>query len=25
VKIELSHREQEAKGWKNPLVKKEES
>jgi aminoglycoside/choline kinase family phosphotransferase len=25
VKIELTHREQEAKGWKNPLVKKEES
>ncbi|HYK56780.1 MAG TPA: RNase adapter RapZ, partial [Flavisolibacter sp.] len=25
VKIELCHREQEAKGWKNPLVKKEES
>ncbi len=24
VKIELCHREQEAKGWKNPLVKKEE-
>jgi len=23
VKIELCHREQEAKGWKNPLVKKE--
>jgi hypothetical protein len=24
VKIELTHREQEAKGWKNTLVKKEE-
>jgi hypothetical protein len=25
VKIELCHREQEAKGWKNPLPKKEEA
>jgi aminoglycoside/choline kinase family phosphotransferase len=25
VKIDLCHREQEEKGWKNPLVKKEES